>query len=85
MTAQVIFLNNWLDCPDEKRQEHEKIQILICERKAEFEYETRNYNHYQKAISKQKSHHLWRQRMRIVKDESTSDIDPDDLDAPSEE
>ena len=66
MKAQVIFLNRWLNCPDEKRREHEMIQILINERKAEFDYETRNYTPFQRAISKQKSHNLWRQRMKIV-------------------
>lgn len=64
--AQVIFLNRWLDCPDEKRREHDTIQIMINQRKAEFDYETRDYNTYQRAISKQKSHNLWRQRMKIV-------------------
>lgn len=64
--AQVIFLNRWLDCPDEKRREHDMIQAMINERKAEFNYETRDYNPYQRAISKQKSHNMWRQRMKIV-------------------
>lgn len=66
MTAQVIFLNRWLDCPPEKRNEHEMIQTMINEKKAVFYYETRDYNQFQKAISKQKSHHLWRNRMRII-------------------
>lgn len=83
MTAQVIFLNSWLDCPDEKVREHERIQILICERKAEFEYETRNYNTFQRAISKQRSHNLWRARMRIVKDENNIDADDPMSDKPS--
>lgn len=66
MKAQIIFLNKWLDCPDEKKREHEMMQKLINEKKFEFDYETRNYNPFQKAISKQKSHNLWRQRMKIV-------------------
>lgn len=64
--AQVIFLNRWLDCPEEKKREHDMIQAMINERKAEFAYETRDYNPYQRAISKQKSHNMWRQRMKIV-------------------
>jgi len=64
--SQVIFLNRWLDCPDEKKREHDMIQAMINQRKAEFDYETRDYNPYQRAISKQKSHNLWRQRMKIV-------------------
>jgi hypothetical protein len=66
MKCQVIFLNRWLDCPEEKKRQHEMMQVMINERKAEFEYETRDYNAFQKAISKQKSHHLWRNRMKIV-------------------
>jgi hypothetical protein len=78
MTAQIIFLNRWLDCPEEVRRKHDLIQVMINEKKAQFDYETRDYNPYQRAISKQKSHHLWRQRMRLVKDENTDfdDFDP---------
>lgn len=42
------------------------MQVLINEEKAKFDYETRNYNPFQRAISKQKSHNLWRQRMKII-------------------
>jgi hypothetical protein len=74
--AQIIFLNRWLDCPEEKKREHDMIQVMINERKAEFNYETRDYNPYQRAISKQKSHNLWRQRMKIVaKDGRRVDLD----------
>ena len=66
MTAQVIFLNRWLNCPDEKKREHDLMQVMINEEKAKFDYETRDYNQYQRAISKQKSHNLWRQRMKII-------------------
>ena len=54
------------DPKEEKKREHDMIQVMINERKAEFNYETRDYNPYQRAISKQKSHNLWRQRMKIV-------------------
>lgn len=66
MTGQVIFLNTWLDCPDEIRRRHDMIQTMINEEKATFEYDTRDYNEYQRAISKQKSHNLWRQRMKLI-------------------
>ncbi len=79
--AQVIFLNKWLDCPDEKKREHDMIQIMINEEKAKFEYEIREYNAFQRAISKQKSHHLWRQRMRVI----TRDGVRVDLDLPEED
>lgn len=42
------------------------MQVLINEEKAKFDYETRDYNRFQRAISKQKSHNLWRQRMKII-------------------
>ena len=67
MTAQVIFLNRWLNCPEEKKREHELMQVLINEEKAKFDYETRDYNPFQRSISKQKSHNNWRQRMKIIK------------------
>lgn len=67
MTAQVIFLNRWLDCPDEKKREHAMIQALIQEEVAKYLYEIRDYNAYQKAISKQKTANLFRQKMYIVK------------------
>lgn len=66
MNAQVIFLNKWLDCPLEKRREHDLIQVLIMEEKAKFDYETRNYTPFQRVISKQKSHNLLRHRIKII-------------------
>jgi len=66
MKCQVIFLNRWLDCPEEIRRRNEQIQVMICERKAEFDYETRNYTPFQRAISKQKSHNMWRNRVKII-------------------
>jgi hypothetical protein len=64
--AQVIFLNRWLDCPHEVLMKHYQMQVLIQEELAKFHYETRDYNPFQRALSKQKSHNLWRNRMRII-------------------
>lgn len=75
MTAQVIFLNRWLDCPEEKKREHAMIQALIQEEVAKYLYEIRDYNAYQKAISKQKTANLFRQKMYIVR--STEDSSQD--------
>lgn len=75
MKAQIIFLNRWLDCPEENKRQHDIIQALINERKAEFEYETRDYNPFQKAISKQRSHNLWRNRMKLVTSEDSESGD----------
>lgn len=78
--GQVVFIHTWLNIPDENRRQHDLIQALINERKAEFLYETREYNEYQREISKQKSHHLWRNRMKLVVNnglivEEDSDLD----------
>lgn len=66
MTAQVIFLHTWPDIPDYQRKKHDMIQTMINEEKALFEYETRDYNDFQRMISKQKSHHLWRNKMKLI-------------------
>jgi hypothetical protein len=80
MTGQVIYLNTWLDIPKEQRDKHDQIQALICQRLAEFMYETRDYNAFQRSISKQKSHHLWRNRMSIVVDNGINDLDDSIID-----
>lgn len=67
MKCQVIFLNATLNCPEHIRRENDLIQTMINEQKAIFEMETRDYNAYQREISKQKSHNLWRNRIHIVK------------------
>ena len=67
MTAQVIFLNRWLDCPDRKRAYHDELQDKISEAKAIFDMDTRLYTQFEKELSKQKSQHLCRDRMHIVK------------------
>jgi hypothetical protein len=78
MTAQVIFLNKWLDCPDEKKREHAMIQALIQEEVAKYLYEIRDYNAFQKAISKQKSANLFRQKMYVIRNvENTEDSSQD--------
>jgi hypothetical protein len=67
MTAQVIFLNKWLDCPDHKRQYHDELQRVISEAKAIFDLDTRYYTPFEKELSKQRSEHLCRDRIKIVK------------------
>jgi hypothetical protein len=67
MTAQVIFLNKWLDCPDHKRQYHDELQRVISEAKAIFDLDTRFYSPFEKELSKQRSQHLCRDRIKIVK------------------
>lgn len=70
MNGKVIFLNTWLNCPEERKREHQRIQELIWEKKMEFEYSIRDYNQYQKTLSRQRSHNLWRSRMRLVENEN---------------
>jgi hypothetical protein len=66
--GELIFLNTWLDIPDEKRREHDLIQTMISENLALFHYETRLYNPFQKSLAKERSHNLWRDRIHIVKE-----------------
>lgn len=73
--AQIIFLNRWLNCPDEVKRYHWHLQIKIQEAKATFEYETRDYNAFQKSLSRQKSVNLCRQRLQIVREICFDDVD----------
>ena len=43
------------------------IQTMINEQKALFMFETRDYNQFQRELSKQKSHNMWRNRIHVVK------------------
>ena len=65
--AQVIFANSWLNCPDHIRAKNDMIQTMINEQKALFMFETRDYNQFQRELSKQKSHNMWRNRIHVVK------------------
>lgn len=67
MKAQIIFLNRWLDCPDHKRAYHDELQRVISEAKAIFDLDTRYYTPFEKQLSQQKSQHLCRDRIKIVK------------------
>jgi hypothetical protein len=73
--GRVIFLNTWLNIPDDERRKHDQIQSLISERLAEFNYETREYNKFQRALSKQRSHNLWRSRMKLITSEGSESGD----------
>lgn len=73
--GRVIFLNTWLNIPDDERRKHDQIQSLISERLAEFQYETREYNEFQRALSKQRSHNLWRNRMKLIRSEGSESDD----------
>ena len=73
--GRVIFLNTWLNIPDDERRKHDQIQSLISERLAEFNYETREYNEFQRALSKQRSHNLWRSRMKLIISEGSESGD----------
>jgi hypothetical protein len=73
--GRVIFLNTWLNIPEDERRKHDQIQSLISERLAEFNYETREYNKFQRALSKQRSHNLWRSRMKLITSEGSESGD----------
>jgi hypothetical protein len=69
MTAQVIFLNKWLDCPEEVRQRHRLMQEYIQGKKAEYDNETRNYSPFQKTVARQRSNNLLRNSLKLLKSE----------------
>lgn len=71
--CQVIFLNRWLDCPEEKLKIHAKMQQNIQEARAVFDMDVRDYNPYQRAISKMKSHNLCKGRIKLVAPESLTE------------
>jgi hypothetical protein len=73
VTAQVVFLNKWLDCPSEVKRYHQQLQWKIQEAKATFEYETRDYSLYQKQLSKMMSQNLVRDRLKVIPGGISSD------------
>lgn len=68
MTAQVIYLNRWLDCPDEMLRKNYKMQDLINENKAKFWYDMDKLgiNNYQKQLCYDRWIHSNRDRIKIV-------------------
>jgi len=67
MTAQVIYLNRWLNCPDDILRKHYSMQELINTRKAEFWYSVRGIDRYQAVLAYSRFVHSMRNRMGIIK------------------
>lgn len=44
MNGRVLFMNTWLDCPDEVKRKHELMQQKIQESKAQFWYKVKENN-----------------------------------------
>lgn len=66
MKCQVIYLNRWLNCPQQVLAYHKLLQDNIQIQYAEFLYETRHYTKGERLISLQKSRELVRQRLFVI-------------------
>jgi len=71
MTAQVIYLNKWLNCPDDELRKNYRMQTLINENKARFWYDMGelDIDKYQKTLCYDRFIHSNRDRLKIVKNE----------------
>jgi hypothetical protein len=68
MTAQVIFICQWLDCPDDKKREHWDIQRKIDLAKAKLAYDIKvlGINEYQAELCFDRWYHANRDGLKIV-------------------
>lgn len=69
MTAQVIYLNRWLNCGDERLRTNHAMQIKISEAKARFWYSLsiQGITGYQAELCYLRFIHSNRDRLKIVK------------------
>lgn len=77
MFCQVVFLNKWLDCPQEKLEEHRRMQELLQEKWAKFNNDTRHFSPYQRWLALQNHRNMLRKRMTLIHSPA--------VDVPSEE
>jgi len=68
MTAQVVYLNSWLNCSDEQLRIHYAMQDKINEAKAKFWYDLNELgvNQYQKILCYDRWVHSNRDRLKVV-------------------
>ncbi len=68
MTAQVIYLNQWLNCSDDELRKNYLMQIKINEAKAKFWYDLDfiGVNDYQKRLCYDRFIHANRDRLKVV-------------------
>jgi hypothetical protein len=72
MTAQVVYLNAWLNCPDDVLRFHYILQDKINEGKAEFWYNLsrQGITGYQAQLCYDRFVHSNRDRLKVIKDEA---------------
>jgi hypothetical protein len=68
MTAKVIFLNTWLNCPDDQVRFHFRIQNRLNEEKAKFWYgiNEMDIDVYQKVLCYDRWVHSNRDRIKVI-------------------
>jgi hypothetical protein len=68
MTAQVVFLNSWLNCPDDQLRFHFRIQTRLNEEKAKFWFDINglNIDIYQKVLCYDRWVHSNRDRLKVI-------------------
>lgn len=76
MKAQVIYLNRWLNCPDEILRSNYLMQQKISEGRINFWYQMNELkiNNYQAQLCYDRWVHSNRDRIHIVIDESTQQV-----------
>jgi len=75
MTAQVIYLNRWLDCGDEELRKNYLMQDRINEAKAVFWYDLKEarVNDYQARLCYDRFIHMNRDRLKVVDKDQDQD------------
>ena len=70
MTAQVVYLNRWLDCPDELLRQNYKMQELITHGKIAFWQRLRDQGitGYQAKLCYDRWIHSNREKIKLVKE-----------------
>ena len=70
MTAQVVYLNRWLDCPEELMRQNYKMQELITSGKIAFWQRLRDQGitGYQAKLCYDRWVHSNRERIKLVKE-----------------
>jgi len=75
MTAQIIYLNTWLDCPDDQLRFHFRIQNRVNEEKAKFWHGIRDVDRYQQFLCYDRWVNSNRERLKIVSGDSLAEND----------
>jgi len=81
MNGKVIYLNAWLDCPDDTLRADYRLQEKIHYAKAQFFYKLRDQgiNNFQIQLCYDRWVHSNRDRIKLEKNEIDTDFMDDDL------